>query len=81
MTSLKALLGIALACAACCAVPLLGMWTAAVAGSLLLARVDVVLASLALAALAAMLVWRHRRKASRKPACAGSCDGSCRTVT
>lgn len=77
MTSWKALLGIALACAACCALPLFGAVTAAAAGSLLLARVDVLLGSLALAALAAILLWRHRRKASHKPACAGSCGGGC----
>ena len=72
MKTWKALLGVGLACAACCALPLFGAVLATGAGSLLLARVDGVLALLAL--LAVGLMWRYRR--NRSPACAECPEGN-----
>ena len=76
MKTWKALLGVGLACAACCALPLFGAVLATGAGSLLLARVDGVLALLALLALSLLaggLRWRYLR--NRSPACAECPEG------
>lgn len=84
----KAALGVGVACAACCAVPLLGgaaaltagSATLAAAGSALLACADefapLAIALLALAAGGgAAILWRKR--AQRLTQVASSCGGSC----
>lgn len=85
----RALLGVGAACAACCAVPLLGgaaVFTAgtaavAAAGSALLACADEFLplgiALLTLAALAAGVFWWRRRRAGAIAAQTTSCEGGC----
>ncbi|RZJ09912.1 MAG: hypothetical protein EOP39_10095 [Rubrivivax sp.] len=76
MTFWKALLGVGLACAACCAAPLIG--AGALIGSALLVRVDALLALLALAAAGGLLLWRRRRAASSTNCgCADTCKEQC----
>jgi hypothetical protein len=75
MNAWKALLGLGAACAACCAIPLLGLAGGlASTGSLLLAftgeflMLGAVLLTMALALTSAW--WWRRRQASRRAACA-----------
>lgn len=87
----KAVLGVGAACAACCAVPLVGgtaalaagTATLAAAGSALLACADefapLAAALLGLSALAGSLLWWRRRVRAPAPVqsgCAGACDAS-----
>jgi hypothetical protein len=84
----KAILGIGAACAACCAVPLLGGAAALTAGSAALVALDAAIAEcsdeflplagvlLVLAAAGGGLVWR-RRRATRKSEPQVGCDGGC----
>lgn len=87
MRSWKALLGVGAACAACCAVPLMGgaaaltagTATLAAAGSALLACADeflpLGLALLAMASAGGLIWWR--RRASRATHQATGCGGAC----
>jgi hypothetical protein len=83
MTSWKTMLGLGAACAACCALPLLGVAGGIAAfGTALWACIDEV-APLAAALVAAAilgggwLLWR--RRATRRERCA--CTGACATST
>lgn len=87
----KAVLGVGAACAACCAVPLVGGVAALAAGSTALAALGSTLLAfadellplagvlLALAAAGGGLVWwrqRAQRKARQQPGCGGGCNAS-----
>lgn len=69
MTFWKTLVGLAAACAACCALPLL----TPLFGAMLLGHVNGVLTLLALAA-AAVLLIRHRRRSACETSCERVCD-------
>lgn len=80
MKSWKAVVGLGAACAACCAIPLLGMSAGLAAfGSALAACADELLpAAMVLLAIALVLGavgWVRRRQASRRAACA--CPAPC----
>lgn len=80
MKSWKAVVGLGAACAACCAIPLLGMSAGVAAfGSALVACADELLplamALLAVAAGLAGVWWFRRRQAARRAACA--CPAPC----
>ena len=68
----KAAFGVGAACAACCAVPLLGGAAALAAGSALLACADELLpVAIGLAAVGTgVVVWRRRKARLTTPACA-----------
>lgn len=83
MKSWKVVLGLGAACAACCAIPLLGLAGGlAAAGSALAACADELLplgAALLAAALALAGVWGWRRRQARRDsacACADTCATS-----
>ena len=82
MTSWKALMGLmglGLACAACCTLPLLGGGALLAGGSALLAG-EALLAAAALAVLAALfaaMAWRRRRAARQRTGCTGACQVDC----
>lgn len=80
MKSWKAVVGLGAACAACCAIPLLGISAGLAAfGSAVAACADellpVAMALLAVAAGLAGVRWFRRRQASRRAACA--CPAPC----
>ena len=77
MKSWKTLLGIGLACAACCAMPLIAAGASVVAGGLWLAGAEtLVITALLLAVMLAAWAWRRRRAACRTDEACG-CDAAC----
>lgn len=84
----KAAVGVGAACAACCAIPLLGGATAFVAGSTAVATIGAALAACAdefallgvvlivSALIGVLLAWRRRQRASGSNQ-VSSCSGAC----
>jgi len=83
MKAWKVMLGLGAACAACCAVPLLGVagGLAALASALWACADEFVPAAIALGVIAAVLAWRWlwtRHRAARNTGC--GCASSCSTA-
>lgn len=78
MKPFNAILGLAGACAACCAIPLAAPLLGGLAAGGLIARFEVgsdLIAALGVAGLAALLIWRYRRSRRAADESAGGACG------